>query len=136
MSLHEAILSIIDDMNEEIESCESKIGQDGVWLIKSYIRQLEIAVKASGSSEKELSHKMSPEEQHRLFIDKAREELRKSKESQTAREAVEEVSVLVVDGPSRGTIVTIPGNMPIGAKTHLPGGVYVLKEDNKLYMQK
>ena len=116
MSLSEAVLAIADEMEGEIENR----------LLLSYAKQLRIAVKASGGSDRPAP---AVEDPTIAWKAAARREFAQKGESESR-------SVEVVGLPGSDdmpTYANIAGDMPFNAKTFVQGCVCILAEDGRLH---
>lgn len=140
MSLKEAIIDIVEEMEKEAEDFK----QDNRYLhdtLKGYARSLKAACKSAGDSPTSPSNGFSnllvpPAVQHAMEVERAKAEFRKSKQGVNAEERYDGDMVEVVGGPAcpdgQATFQSVDPQMPLGAFTTLAGGVYQLKQaDNK-----
>src|SRR3984957_8599296 len=126
-NLQEAIESVAEAMIEE-----SKLESITATTLRSFARELRTAIKASGTDNGvAVSGIIAPQFQHEQMIEKAREEFRgKNKDKLQAEEGLAERMVEMIVGPDApATLVGIPGDMPVGAKTMIGDRVFVLKEE-------
>ena len=128
MSLAEAITEIADQIDEDAESWTEVSFRR---ILYGYSRQLRSAVKASGGNQPTLNQAaiIAPEAQHFVEIQKARAEFRKSRDVVQEGERMTECR----GGPMAGDHVTVPGEMPTGAKTAFGEWIYQLGEDGYLH---
>ncbi|MDE2095728.1 MAG: hypothetical protein KGL39_00595 [Patescibacteria group bacterium] len=143
MSLAGAINDIANGIDEDVQTL---VQDDEVNLpvlvkqLRGYAKQLRFAVKAS-EGVSPLPLVSQPEVpafiNHRLQIEKAKEEFRKDpsqiKRITDLEESIEPRLLELVGGASNGDHATVPGNMPIGARTQVNGQVYKLHKDGKGY---
>ncbi len=141
MSLADAIKEITEEMEQDLQQPE--LTADHKFAVRFYHRLLKTALKASEGREGESTVglftgglPLGPMH-HRQMIELAREEFRSAKKSTEGQEAVDSATVgllaLAVGGESDGDSVPIEPGMPCGAKTLLPGGVYVFGEDRMFH---
>lgn len=145
MSLHEAVLDIAKDMEEN--------SSDEAWLIRGWAKQLRMVVKAAGLPlDAEAIGKAalktfleSPVSPRIKDVSKETFDRIKAEEAQREKEIAEEVKKQEASGASmtecvngglHGTFVTIDPKMPVGAKTLFGSEVYWLNSDGRLHYSK
>lgn len=151
MSLHEAVNLIADSMEEEVEElAKSNEGSQFVCrLLKSYAKQLRIAVKAAGNPPQAFNPMMAGAVMlggglaggmgnHRDFIEQAKGEFagKRGPEGKIDRDPEGEFDgqmIMCKGGPSDGVHINVPPSMPQGAKTVSEKGVYVLTGSELVY---
>lgn len=142
MSLKEVILDIADDMDKEAEDFSYK-KEVNVYevskLLKDFSKQIKIACKASGDQPVSVqnppvnvSSLIYPELQHRIQIEKAKEEFSKKKKSLNIEDSLDGDLVSVVNGPADNSFHQIETGMPIGAYTLINGAVYQLRKNEQV----
>lgn len=147
MSLKDAILSIAEEMLLEAEDLKGKPEDEASSYLhdslKGWARQLKVACKAAGDpaaqviQPQSLSALASPNFQHILEIEKAKEEFRRAKQHEKIEERhLGGGMVEVVGGPAAPhgadgkevpTFQSVESEMPVGAFTELAGGIYQLQ---------
>lgn len=147
MSLSEAVLTVVEAMEAEAGEkwpCESGSFDVAVMRVaalqkalKSYARELRVAVKASAGSAAPPTtgwgSLISPQAQHAQMIDLAREEFRKHKQRGEAEEGMDGKMVMARGGPCDGTMVNVPNDVTPKMRSIIAGGVYEYGEDNLLH---
>jgi hypothetical protein len=136
MSLKDAIIMVAESMEEDAKSSELKTGLG--LILKSYARELRTAVKADEREVKDSLPIAFDASQagalHRIQIEKAKEEFRSKKEKQLEKESTVMMEIVGLE-EEEGTIVQMPAEMPVGARTNLNGNIFVKGEDNKLHYE-
>lgn len=149
MTLAEAVLELADEM--EREAADLKDAEPTGYMVmtlKGYAKQLRIAAKvATPPPAPAIVPSLSPAVQHAAAIEAARAEF-KGKVNQIPNGSLDRAAALeegfdgkltelvgCPDDPNDGTptMIQFPPDAPVGAKTALPSGVYVLQEDRKLH---
>lgn len=144
MSLKEAIVDIVEEMEKEAEEYKHE-NRSLCDTLKGYARSLKAACKSAGDSPTSSSNGFSnllvpPAVQHAMEVERAKSEFRKSKQGVNAEEQWDGDMVDVIGGPANPdgipTTQSIDPNMPLGAYTTLAGGVYQLRltTDNKKHL--
>lgn len=140
MSLADAVLEIAQDMEDypKILNGRDVAALEIEMVVASWVKQLRRAVTAAEGSTppvNPLARLLTPEAQHMIEIEKAREEFRhKNARRAEAEENIDGTMRECVGGPAHGAFVPTPASMPCGAKTHvLEDQVYQLGEDGKLH---
>lgn len=152
MSLRDAVAEIADDLDKDAKQYAMRGDGILVSLLSSYAKQLRRALKASEGEQQVTQQIITPQVQHDHMINKFREEFRKQKSEKgesvpvmreerdkaELEEVHDGIQVHVSGGPDDDCWVQIDPRMPIGAKTMLAGGVYVLnrmKDGGHLYLE-
>lgn len=139
MALADAVLIIAEAMENKAKEWDKSncIDPSIPMRMESYAEQLRIAVKASGgNSPITPSSSPSPLIAHRNHIEKAREEMRKSKEvtpSELREESESVRMVIAVNSIGEKNIVPIHPEMGVGNYTNIGGIVYCLGVDGTLH---
>src|SRR5258708_26954535 len=127
MSLQEAILLVADAMDKDSQDKDIPQAVLSAYM-RAYARELRTAV-ASAKQERGVesaTNFMVPEHQHRIMIDKAREEFRREKEKGEVQERHSSRMVEVGSGEFAGNMIEVGSTMPVGAKCHVNNKVYEL----------
>ena len=138
MSLAEAVLDVADEM-EKTEWDAHEVAP----VVRGWAKQLRTAVKSAGGAQAEApppgsfligTDRTSAAAQHATMIERARQEARLSKQKGEVKELLEPRMVLIAGGSLDGDHLLVPQDMPVGAKTEVPGGeVCVLGADGCLH---
>lgn len=97
--------------------------------VRSYAVALRaLAGQAAGSASAE-----SPVEHQRRLVEEARAEFQGKVKKIDAGEFGEVQAFECADGPAKGTAITLPAAMPVGAFTCVEDDVYRLGKDGKLH---
>ena len=139
-NLKDAVLSIAEEMIQEANDLKDKRNDVGQAFLhdslKSHARTLRAVVRAAGDDPVPGAQAplLTPMSQHVQEIEKARAEFKKPKKDLIAIEERYEGGdmVQVVGGPASedgATYQNVDPQMPIGARTHLAGGIYQLRKE-------
>ena len=136
MSLKSACLELADDMEKEVNSCEST---EACTMLRLYAKQLRMLCRAAGDDPQPPAfpatlragdqadmvfregrwQKVAPGEREQKALKKAEE----------AEAAMESQMIIAEGGSLDGTFVPCDSRMPIGARTKLGGCVYRLDHE-------
>lgn len=117
-----SILEIVDDMEKETGTCPAVV-------VAGYAKQIRRVIKAgSDSKPNSVVASISPAFMQ-LSEAAAKEQMRSArKEELSAPNFVD-----CVGGGSDGTVVDIPSDVPVGAKTVIDQEIYQLQSDGKMH---
>ena len=136
MSLQKAIVDIADRM-ETLSKTKKNTVSHLQTLLQCFASELRTAATVAGTNV--INAKASELiADHRTYIDIERAKIRAEKEKNGQTTLAEETNVPKMveakEGPYDGTMVGIPSDMPLGAKTEVEQGeVYVLKAEGLVY---
>ena len=144
MSLAEAVLDMADEMEKIDWDRHMSCPTEGVtYVVNGWAKQLRTAVKAAGGVQAEApppgsfligTDRTSAAAQHATMIERARQEARLGRQKAGVEELLEPRMVVIVGGNSDGDCLLVPHDMPVGAKTQVPGGeICVLKANGQLH---
>lgn len=130
MSLKEAVLEVVQNMEDDLKEADLLQEPEDQQLVKGYIRALKSACKAAADVPQGQKLAIDPTSQHIIEIEKARAEFRKKPDVELLKEDKEEAHKIltIADGPHEGVSHVMPADMPEGAKTSINGDVYQLRE--------
>ncbi len=134
MSLREAVLAIADEMEECSKSPEPDV--TGAWRdrMMSYVKQLRLSLKASEGEHRLTTILSSHDPVLEAVANREKErKLKQEMEYANRADASGPKMIEIVEEGTDTTLVDMPGDMPIGARTLIAGKVYQLKDDNKLH---
>ncbi len=150
MSLRDVVMEIADEMEAEVGEGIKSV-EMGSTVLLYFANQFRRAVKAS-EGEVQLSPgklatrvkvpkelvQIHPQDignidEEMFLITQATEGMKKLKEGTRTEERLGSRMVEIVGGPGDFTMVEIPNDMPVGAKTHLFGVIYQLQDDHKIH---
>ncbi len=136
MALRDAVADLVSQMEEDIKAHEAEAHYDAAQSLRMYARLLSMALKASEGEQAPSRQALLPSQIEGEIMARAREEARAARHRKEAAEGVANATenlVECVGGELDGTWVPLPAEAPVGAKTGVGGGVYVLEVDRKLH---
>ncbi len=133
------ILTVADEIEADFNYIFDDETVVGELKLRNHLKQIRLICKfaAQEALQQVTQHLPSylndPQVQHRHFIEEAKKEFRKGKESTPSTKEPSVMMVEVVGGPSDSVMTSIDTEMPLGAKTVLAGVIYQLQPDSKLH---
>ncbi len=132
------ILTVADEIEADFNYIFDDETVVGELKLRNHLKQIRLICKfaAQEALQQVTQHLPSylndPQVQHRHFIEEAKKEFRKGKESIPQKENSVRM-VEVVGGPSDSVMFSIDTEVPVGTKTFVAGAVYELEQDDKLH---
>ena len=125
MSLKEAVLEIVTEMESDISEDDTDICGDCVPCVRGYVRALKAACKAHNDTPQIVQAQVPDFVQHRQMIESAKAEFQKNKKEDTGPRMVQ------IEGDE--AYIEIASDMPVEAKMSIGKSIFQLREDGKLH---